>query len=66
MSAIKILARILTARGGPHIELAVESESGEVLKVLATEDQIDRLVDELEDILNSPVVPEDDGPPDAA
>ncbi|MCJ2064537.1 hypothetical protein MKK63_17695 [Methylobacterium sp. J-088] len=66
MSAIKILARILTARVGPHIELAVETETGEVLKVLATEEQIDRLVDELDDILNSPAGPEDDGPPAAA
>ncbi len=66
MSAIKILARIPTARVGPHIELAVETETGEVLKVLATEDQVDRLVDELEDILNSPADPEDDGPPQAA
>ena len=66
MSAIKILARILTARVGPHIELAIEAESGEILKVLATQDQIDRLVDELEDMLNSPADPEDDGPPQAA
>ena len=44
----------------------METESGEVLKVLATEDQIDRLVDELEDILNSPAVPDDGEPPDAA
>jgi hypothetical protein len=66
MSAIKILARILTTRVGPHIELAVETETGEILKVLATEDQIDRLVDELEDILHSPAGPDDDGPPAAA
>lgn len=66
MSAIKILARVLTARVGPHIELAVETESGEVLKVLATEDQIDRLIDELEDMLHAPADPEDDGPPEAA
>jgi len=66
MSAIKILARVLTSRVGPHIELAVETETGEVLKVLATEDQIDRLVDELEDMLNSPGVPDDGEPPEAA
>ena len=66
MSAIQILARILTARVGPHIELAVETESGEILKVLATQDQVDRLVDELEDILNSPAEPEGDEPPEAA
>ena len=66
MSAIKILARILASRVGPHIELAIEAQSGEVLKVLATEDQIDRLVDELEDLLHSPAGPEDEGPPEAA
>ena len=66
MSALKILARILATRVGPHIELAVESQFGEVLKVLATEDQVDRLVDELEDLLQSPAGPEDDGPPQAA
>ncbi len=66
MSAIKILARILASRVGPHIELAIEAQSGEVLKVLATEDQIDRLVDELEDLLHSPAGPDDEGPPEAA
>ena len=66
MSAIRILARILATRVGPHIELAVEAQSGEVMKVLATQEQVDRLVDELEDILNSPAGPEDDGPPEAA
>ena len=59
-------ARMLAVRVGPHIELAVEAESGEVLKVLATEDQIDRLIDELEDLLNSPGGPDDDEPPEAA
>lgn len=66
MSALKILARVLATRVGPHIELAVETQSGEVLKVLATEEQIDLLVDELEDLLHSPAGPEDDGPPQAA
>ncbi|GJE60064.1 hypothetical protein [Methylobacterium trifolii] len=66
MSALKILARILATRVGPHIELAVATESGEVLKVLATPDQIDMLVDELEDILNSPTEPGPDEPPQAA
>ena len=66
MSAIKVLARILASRVGPHIELAIEAQSGEVLKVLASEDQIDRLVDELEDLLHSPAGPEDEGPPEAA
>ena len=66
MSAIKILARVLATRVGPHIELAVEAETGEVMKVLATEDQIDRLIDELEDLLNSPAGPGDDEPPEAA
>lgn len=66
MSASKILARILTTRVGPHIELALAMQNGEVVKVLATPDQVDRLVDELEDILNSPEDPEPDGPPEAA
>ena len=66
MSAIKILARVLASRVGPHIELAIEAQSGEILKLLATEDQIDRLVDELEDLLHAPAEPEDDGPPQAA
>jgi hypothetical protein len=34
--------------------------------VLASPDQIDMLVDELEDILNSPEEPGDDEPPAAA
>ncbi len=66
MSAIKILARVLATRVGPHIELVVEAENGEVTKVLATEDQIDRLIDELEDLLHSPAGPDDDVPPEAA
>ncbi|MDP4023251.1 hypothetical protein Q8W71_11490 [Methylobacterium sp. NEAU 140] len=66
MSALKMLDRILATRVGPHIELAIEARTGEVLKVLATEDQVDRLVDELEDLLNSPAAPDDGGPPEAA
>ena len=66
MSALKILARILTTRVGPHIELALATEDGETLKVLATPDQIDRLVDELEDILNSPTEAGSGEPPEAA
>ncbi|NEU12543.1 hypothetical protein G3T14_10385 [Methylobacterium sp. BTF04] len=66
MSATHKLARILAARSGAHIELALATESGQTLKVLATPDQIDMLVDELEDILNSPVEPEVSEPPPAA
>ncbi len=66
MSALKILARVLTARVGPHIELALATEDGETVKVLATPDQIDRLIDELEDMLNSGDEPEDGEPPEAA
>lgn len=66
MSALKILARILTTRVGPHIELALATEDGETLKVLATPDQIDRLIDELEDILNAPTEAGPDEPPEAA
>lgn len=54
LSAPKPLARILTTRSADGIELAIATEDGQTLKVLATEDQIDRLVDELEDVLNSP------------
>ncbi|WP_027173660.1 hypothetical protein [Methylobacterium sp. 10] len=66
MSATHILARILATRSGTGIELALATESGQTLKVLASQDQIDMLVDELEDILNSPVEPGDDEPPAAA
>lgn len=66
MSAAKILARILTSRVGPHIELALALQGGEVVKVLATPDQADRLVDELEDLLNAPDEPGPDDPPEAA
>ena len=54
MSATKTLARILATRTGEGIELAFATQDGQTVKVLASEDQIDRLVDELEDILNSP------------
>ncbi|MCJ2082500.1 hypothetical protein [Methylobacterium sp. J-090] len=66
MSATHRLARILAARSGEDIELAFATQDGQTLKVLATSDQIDRLVDELEDILNSPVGPEADEPPAVA
>ncbi|GLS42455.1 hypothetical protein [Methylobacterium brachythecii] len=54
MSAAKKLVRILAARSGDSIELAFATADGDTVKVLASEDQIDQLVDELEDILNSP------------
>ncbi|GJE54045.1 MULTISPECIES: hypothetical protein [Methylobacterium] len=54
MSAAKKLVRILATRTGEAIELAFATEGGGTVKVLASEDQIDQLVDELEDILNSP------------
>lgn len=63
MSALHRLARILATRAGADIELALATEGGQTLKVLATADQIDRLVDELEDILNSPMEPGDGEPP---
>ncbi|MCJ2035895.1 hypothetical protein [Methylobacterium sp. J-068] len=66
MSTTQKLARILATRSGGGIELALATESGQTLKVLATSDQIDMLVDELEDILNSPEEPEDHEPPSAA
>lgn len=63
MSAPQILARILASRSGGRIELALATEGGQTLRVLATPDQIDMLVDELEDILNSPSEPDDNESP---
>ena len=60
------LARILATRTGEEIELAIATAGGETLKVLATQEQIDMLVDELEDILNSSGAPDPDEPPEAA
>ncbi len=54
---------VLRARG---FLLALATEGGEVVKVLATHEQIDMLVDELEDILNSSGAPDPDEPPEAA
>lgn len=54
MSAVRKLARMLATRADGGIELAFATEDGQTVRLLATEDQIDRLVDELEDILNSP------------
>ncbi|MCJ2043358.1 hypothetical protein MKK58_02195 [Methylobacterium sp. J-078] len=66
MSLPQKLARILATRSGGGIELAIATESGQTLRVLATQDQIDMLVDELEDILNSPEEPDAPEPPAAA
>ena len=66
MSAPQRLARVLATRTGEDIQLAFATQDGVTVKVLATPDQIDRLVDELEDILNSPSGPEADEPPAVA
>lgn len=66
MTAGNKLARILAARSGETIELAFVTEDGRTTKVLASEDQIDRLVDELEDVLNSPAEGGSGEPPAAA
>lgn len=66
MSDTKRLARILATRSGADVELAFATADGGTVRILATEEQIDRLVDELEDILNSPVEPEAGDPPAAA
>jgi hypothetical protein len=66
MSVTQKLARILATRSGRNIELALATEGGQTLRVVATPDQIDMLIDELEDILNSPPEPGSDGPPEAA
>ncbi|WP_430913580.1 hypothetical protein [Methylobacterium sp. sgz302541] len=60
MSSARRLTRFLASRSGRDIELALATETGETFKVIATADQIDRLVDELEDMLNSG----DDEPPE--
>lgn len=66
MSATQKLARLLASRAGENIELALATESGQTLKVVATPDQIDMLIDELEDILNSPATSGSGEPPKAA
>lgn len=66
MTATSKLTRILATREGRAIELAFVTEDGRTTKVLASEDQIDRLVDELEDVLNSPAEGESGEPPAAA
>lgn len=54
MSQAKRIVRLLTTREGAQIELAFVTEDGETIRLLASEDQADRLVDELEDVLNAP------------
>ncbi len=66
MTVAQKLTRILATRTGAEIELAFVTEDGRTTKVLASEDQVDRLVDELEDILNSPGEDESGEPPAAA
>lgn len=66
MTAGNKLARILATRTGEAIELAFVTEDGRTTRVLASEDQIDRLVDELEDVLNSPTETGSVDPPAAA
>ena len=66
MSDIKRLARVLATRSGPDVELAFATADGHTIRILASEEQMDRLVDELEDILNSPVEPGTGEPPAAA
>jgi hypothetical protein len=66
MTAGNKLARILATRTGEAIELAFVTEDGRTTRVLASEDQIDRLVDELEDVHNSPTETGSGDPPAAA
>ncbi|MFY9292889.1 MAG: hypothetical protein WAP03_19690 [Methylorubrum rhodinum] len=66
MSAAQKLTRILATRTGADVELAFVTEDGRTTRVLASDEQIDRLVDELEDILNSPAEDESGEPPAAA
>ena len=66
MSASNRLARILATRSGRDVELAFATEDGRTVKVLASEDQIDRLVDELEDVETGILPPVTWGPDDRA
>ena len=66
MSDTKRLARVLATRSGSDVELALATADGRTIKILASEEQVDRLVDELEDILNSPVEADPGEPPAAA
>lgn len=61
MVVAKRLRRIETRREGGSIVLSLMTEDGTTTSVLASEDQIDRLVDELDDILNTPGEADQDG-----
>lgn len=54
MSQAKRIVRLLTTREGADIALAFVTQDGETIRLLVSEDQADRLVDELEDVLNAP------------
>lgn len=47
------LTRILATKTDDGIELGVETESGEILKLLATDEQIDALFEELDDLVSA-------------
>ena len=66
MTAGNKLARILATRTWEAIELAFVTEDGRTTRALASEDQNDRLVEELEDVLNSPTETGSGDPPAAA
>lgn len=60
MEQTKLLRRIGAARRGRFVELTCIVEAGATVTFLASLDQVDRLVDELEDVLNAPEESETD------
>lgn len=54
MADEKVLRRIGAKRRGRSIVLTCFTDDGATITLLASDDQVDRLVDELEDALNSP------------
>ena len=53
MTASPRLARVLARRTASGIEFAIEDGEGEIFRVLATDDQIDDLVDTLDQLLDA-------------
>lgn len=63
MEQAKLLRRIGAARRGRFVEITCITEAGATVTFLASLDQTDRLVDELEDVLNAPDDPGEDENP---
>ena len=54
------VARIVAVRVGDDIELGIETEAGDVHKLLVSDDQADTLLDELAEILSSADLSDDE------